>query len=129
MYVDVLKHSFQNMDIMDYVELTYLGNPQYFVEVNRLVGFSQCGKMRNSLSPKNISSNQLFSNLFSKSVTFTEILPKIRERFPLISTLCKLISREKNCVAVNKRFSTLWYGESKNLLSLKKEYFVKSNLQ
>ena len=81
MYVDVLKHSFQNMDIMDYVELTYLGNPQYFVEVNRLVGFSQCGKMRNSLSPKNISSNQLFSNLlFRKTVNFTKFLPKMRER-------------------------------------------------
>ena len=32
---------------------------------------------------KNISSNQLFSNLFSKIVTFTEFLPKMREReFP-----------------------------------------------
>ena len=32
---------------------------------------------------KNISSNQLFSNLFTKTVTFTEFLLKMREReFP-----------------------------------------------
>ena len=32
---------------------------------------------------KNISSNQLFSNLFSKTVTFTKFLPKMSEReFP-----------------------------------------------
>ena len=32
---------------------------------------------------KNISSNQLFSKLFSKIVTFTKFLPKMREReFP-----------------------------------------------
>ena len=32
---------------------------------------------------KNISSNQLFSNLFSKTVTFTNFLPKLSEReFP-----------------------------------------------
>ena len=44
---------------------------------------SQCGKTRNSLSPKNISSNQLFSNFLSKNVAFTKFLPKIREReFP-----------------------------------------------
>ena len=43
----------------------------------------QCGKARNSLSPKNISSNQLYNNSFSKTVTFTKILPKMREReFP-----------------------------------------------
>ena len=29
---------------------------------------------------KNISSNQLFSNLFSKTVTFMKFLPKMRER-------------------------------------------------
>ena len=32
---------------------------------------------------KNISSDQLFSNLFSKTVIFTKFLPKMREReFP-----------------------------------------------
>ena len=35
---------------------------------------------RKILSPKNISSNQLFSNLFSKTVTFTKFLLKMRER-------------------------------------------------
>ena len=33
---------------------------------------TQCGKTRNSLSPKIFSSNQLFSNLFSKTATFTK---------------------------------------------------------
>ena len=36
----------------------------------------QCGKMKNLVSPKNISSNQLFSNLFSKNVAFTKFLSK-----------------------------------------------------
>ena len=35
------------------------------------------------------SSNQLFSNLFSKIVTFTKILSKMRERIPIISTQCE----------------------------------------
>ena len=37
---------------------------------------------------RNISSNQLFSNLFSKTVTFMKFLPKLRERIPVISTQC-----------------------------------------
>ena len=41
---------------------------------------SQCGK---TLSLKKISSNQLFSNFFSKTVTFTKFLPKMHEsKFP-----------------------------------------------
>ena len=48
----------------------------------------QCGKTSNSLSPKNISSNQVFSNLFSKTVTFMKFLPlKTWERISVISTL------------------------------------------
>ena len=35
---------------------------------------SQCEKMKNLLSPKKISSNQLFSNFFSKTNTFTKFL-------------------------------------------------------
>ena len=34
-----------------------------------------CGNNRNLLSPKKISSNQLFSNFFSENVTFTKFLP------------------------------------------------------
>ena len=37
---------------------------------------SHCGKMKNLLSPKQNSSNQLFSNFLSKTVTFTKFLPK-----------------------------------------------------
>ena len=34
----------------------------------------------NSDHQKNISSNRLFNNLFSKTVTFTKLLPKLHER-------------------------------------------------
>ena len=40
---------------------------------------SKCGKLKNLLSPKNISSNQLFSKFFSRNVTFTKFLPKMCE--------------------------------------------------
>ena len=43
------------------------------------VEIAQCGKMKNLVSPKNISSNQLFSNFYSKNVTFTKFLPKMCE--------------------------------------------------
>ena len=39
----------------------------------------QCGKTKNLVSPKNISSNQLFSKFFSRNVTFTKFLPKMCE--------------------------------------------------
>ena len=46
--------------------------------------YSQYGKT----SPKNISSNQLFSNYFSKNVTFTKFLPQMCEtKLQKISTL------------------------------------------
>ena len=48
-----------------------------------LVSQSQCGKIKNLLSSKNFPSKQLFSNFFSKTVTFTKFLPKMCEReFP-----------------------------------------------
>ena len=54
------------------------------------VEIAQCGKMKNLVSPKNISSNQLFSNFF-KNVTFTNFLPKMCEtksqQFPLCDVL------------------------------------------
>ena len=44
---------------------------------------SQCVKMKILPSPKDIPLNQLFSNLFSKTVTFTKFLPKMCEsEFP-----------------------------------------------
>ena len=43
---------------------------------------AQFGKTRNSLSPKNISSNHLFSNLFSKTVIFTKFLRGSEVLFP-----------------------------------------------
>ena len=41
---------------------------------------TQCGKTRNSLSLKKLSSNQLFSNFFSKTIAFTKFLRKKCER-------------------------------------------------
>ena len=37
---------------------------------------TQCGKTSNSLSLKKNSSNQLFSNFFSKTIAFTKFLRK-----------------------------------------------------
>ena len=44
----------------------------------------QCGKIKDLLFRKKISSNQLFSNFFSKNVIFTKFLPKMCDsKFPL----------------------------------------------
>jgi len=43
--------------------------------------FTQCGKTRNFLSQKNISSNQQFSNYFNKSITLTVFLTKGEREF------------------------------------------------
>ena len=45
-----------------------------------IVTFTQRGKREILSHQKNFSTNQFFSNLFSKTVTFTKFLPKIRER-------------------------------------------------
>ena len=62
----------------------------------------KCGKTRNYLSPKNISSNQLFSKIFSKTVDFTKFLSKIcyerGGRISVIFTLCFKILVEKYIV-------------------------------
>ena len=50
---------------------------QYFLFFHTVT--AQCGKMKNLVSPKNISSNQLFSIFYSKNITFTKFLPKMRE--------------------------------------------------
>ena len=67
-------------------KITKIGNANFLC-----ISFRQCGKTRKSLSPKNILSNQRFSNLFSKTFTFTKFLPKLNarvsERIPVISTL------------------------------------------
>ena len=38
--------------------------------------YTQCGKTKNLLSPKSISSNQLCKNFFSKNVAFTNFCQK-----------------------------------------------------
>ena len=49
---------------------------------------AHCGKTRNLLSLKNVSSNQLFSDFFSKFVVFTKFLPKKRESKFLLFPHC-----------------------------------------
>ena len=99
---------------------------------------TQCGKTRNSPSPKNISSNQLFSNLSSKTVNFTKFLPKMRGgRILVISTLCikifweferpKLISRKiknglKVVVLETLNWSKLISRKNENGLKLSNNY-------
>ena len=64
----------------------------------RIVAVSQCGKMINLLSPKKISSNQLFSYFISKTVIFTKFLQKKCEsKFPKFTpALCWQKFRESN---------------------------------
>ena len=55
-----------------------------FVKVTFLLKklHKQCGKTRHSLTQVIFSSNQLFSNLFSKTITFTNFFEKnVRENF------------------------------------------------
>ena len=87
-FLEHRKEIFTKFDNKYGVELekgeTYMSD-DYKAMVNLVsrVPISHCGKTRNSLSPNFFSSNQLFRNLFSKNVTFTEFLPKMREReFP-----------------------------------------------
>ena len=55
----------------------------------------QCGKMKNLLSPKINSSNQLFS----KNITFTKFLTKLCEsKFPLYSHCGPRLALIKNLV-------------------------------
>ena len=53
---------------------------------------------------KNISSNQLFSNIFSKTVTFTKFLAKTGERISVISTLGLWNKSEFLCGVSIKKF-------------------------
>ena len=59
---------------------------QFFCQINfftKKVTNAHCGNYGNLLSLKKISSNHLFSSFFSKTVTFTKFLPKMREsEFP-----------------------------------------------
>ena len=52
-------------------------------KISQIHSVTQGGKMKNFLSLKIISSNQLISNFFSKTVTFTKFLPrKCENKFP-----------------------------------------------
>ena len=60
-----------------------------------LAASSQCGKMRNSLSLKFFSSNQLFSNFFSKTIAFTKFLRKKCENYYNFHTVLFLIKNKR----------------------------------
>ena len=62
----------KNLNSIDFKEFLHYVYHEHSVEKQEILSHQ-----------KNISSNQLFRNLFSKTVTFTKFLPKIREReFP-----------------------------------------------
>ena len=117
----------------------------------RISAFStaQCGKTKNSVSPKIFSSNLLFSDFFGKNVTFTKFLPKMCETksqcgktwnslpcnfFRQISFRVNFFSKKLiwwNFLQQNEvefwNFHRAHCGKMKNLVSLKR-YFVKSTL-
>ena len=64
------------------------------------------------LSQRNISSNQLFSNLFSKTAIFTEFLPKLREReFPKFPHCVPIPHFGNFFILNNKLIITKWAFE------------------
>ena len=76
-------------------------------DYKNLLSRSQCGNYGNSLSPIFFSSNQLFKNLFSKTATFTEFLPKLREReFPKFRH-CVPIPHFGNFFILNNKFKMI----------------------
>ena len=84
-------HSVEKREILSLTEKYFVKSILFHLFHSSLVWklrkftVTQCRKTRNSLSLLEIffSSNQLFSNLFSKAVNLTKFLPKMREReFP-----------------------------------------------
>ena len=78
-------------------------------------GIVQCGKMKNLLSPKNVSSN----HLFSEKVTFTKVLPKISEcKFPkLPQCLCSA-----NNFSISSTFNTIRFTHDFSVSSFSGEF-------
>ena len=68
---------------------------------------TECGKMKNLVSRKNISSNQLLSNLFCKNVDFTKFSLKMLERNLLAQKFRESNVFTKELISRNFRFSTL----------------------
>ena len=69
---------FRKTNVFSYHERNYqrADMTNYFMGIFSFFHTAQCGKTSNSLSLKTISSNQLLSNFFRKTVTFTKFLPK-----------------------------------------------------
>ena len=74
---------------------------------------------------RNISSILLFINLFSKSVIFTEILPKLRERgYPTVWKFLKFFPSAKNFRQVGLQYNSLvkyliWRNFCKTIVGVK----------
>ena len=77
----------------------------------------QCGKTRNSLSLKKISSNQLFSKFFGKTIAFTRFLLKKCEReflqFPHCDTVLSRFFHIKfvKAMALLEKLLNSWFDE------------------
>ena len=100
----------------------------FLEELSRHNSSTQCGKTSNSFSLKKISSNQVFSNFFSKTIVFTKFLRRKCEREFLQYPHCALFPRyyltnyqfteifclnENQCVLIWRIFS------SNHLITLK----------
>ena len=73
-------HSAQNHV---YIRYSQINQPVNWFDEILLSYYTLCGKMKDLLKLKQISSNQLFSNFFSKNFIFTKFLPKMCDsKFP-----------------------------------------------
>ena len=67
---------------------------------------AQCGKKKNFFSPKKISSIQLFSNFFSKTITFTKSLRNfhtLQSDKTVKVDIAELISRKIRVIQITTR--------------------------
>ena len=73
---------FRKTNVFSYHERNYqrADMTNYFMGIFSFFHTAQCGKTSNSLSLKTISSNQLLSNFFCKTIAFTKFLQKKCER-------------------------------------------------
>ena len=78
--ITMLKIQYCKLSFEEISKFSFTENFWSETKIRKFPHCDVCGKMKNLLSLKKISSNQLFSNFFSKTVTFTKFLQKICAR-------------------------------------------------